>query len=95
MKCELKADVLARVRELLATSRGQKEEAVREEARKQASALLSSADSYRPARFVVKNVTPADLAHNWSPGLGAVQYARSTSFMRIRNGEPLTIELPE
>ncbi len=95
MKCELKADVLARVRELLATSRGQKEEAVREEARKQASALLSSADSYRPARFVVKNVTPADIAHNWSPGLGAVQYARSTSFMRIRNGEPLTIELPE
>ena len=92
---ELKPSVLEEARGLFIRARMTTDETARSAALQQAHDLLASFESYTPVRLSIKNVTPADISRNWSPGLGAFQYARNTSLARFRTSEPLTIPLPQ
>ena len=92
---ELKPSVLETARGLFIKARMATDEAARDAALQEAHDLLASFDSYTPVRLSIKHVTPADIAKNWSPGLGAFQYARATSLARFGTGAPLSIPLPQ
>ena len=92
---DLKPSVLEAARGLFIKARMATDETSRNDALQKAHALLASLDSYTPTRLSIKNVTPANIAKNWSPGLGAFQYARNTSLARFSAGAPLVIPLPQ
>ena len=92
---DLRPGALEKARELLTRARMAENTSERQKALEEAHGLLASFDSYVPTRINVVNVAPADIAENWSPGLGAFQYARNTSFLRMRGSAPLTIDLPQ
>lgn len=92
---DIRPEVLTQARELLTRARMSEKADVRQKALEEAHRLLASFDSYVPTRINVMNVAPADIAKNWSPGLGAFQYARRTTFSRLRSSAPLTIPLPK
>ena len=54
-------------------------------------ALLASPASYRAAFLVVKRTEAEKVSHNWSPGLGFVQFKRNHSFMDISSDR---VEIP-
>lgn len=92
---DLKPDVLEKARGLFIRARMATDEETRSTALRAAHDLLASLDSYTATRMSIKNVTPASIARNWSPGLGIFQYARNTSLARFRTGESLNIPLPQ
>ena len=92
---DLKPSVLDAVRGLFIRARMTTDDTTRDSALNEAHSLLASFDSYTPTRLSIKNVVPAAIAKNWSPGLGAFQYARSTTLARFRTGETLNIPLPQ
>ena len=91
----LKPEVLEETRRLFMEARMAMRKDAREAALKKAHELLASFHSYTPTHISIRNVTPDEISRNWSPGLGAFQYARNTSFARIRSGETLSIPLPQ
>ena len=91
----LKPEVLEESRRLFIEARMATNQDARNAALKKAHELLASLDSYTPTRISIRNVAPADVSRNWSPGLGAFQYARNTSFARINPGEVVSIPLPQ
>ena len=92
---ELKPAVLEEVRRLFIKVRMATDEYTRSTELKRAHSLLATPDSYTPSSISIRNVTPADISRNWSPGLGAFQYARNTSFASLNSGDTLTIPLPQ
>lgn len=92
---DLKPAVLEKARGLFIRARMATDDTTRDVALRAAHDLLASLDSYTATRLSVKNVTPAGIARNWSPGLGIFQYARHTSLARFRTGESLNIPLPQ
>ena len=56
--------------------------------------LLASKKSYQSARLSIRNVAPQDISRNWSPGLGIVQYKRSSGFGIITRSDAVEIPLP-
>ena len=95
VKHELKPEVLERVRHLFIHARTQDSESARTKAQTEAYELLANDKSYSPASIELKNVKPADLFKDWSPGIGAVQLVRNTSFMRQTAYKSMTIPLPK
>lgn len=91
----LKPSVLEDVRKLFIQARMSTSNTEQDSILKKAHTLLASLDSYTPTHLSVKNAAPSAISRNWSPGLGAFQYVRNTSFARFQTSDPLAIPLPQ
>ena len=90
---KLKESVLKEVRQLFVQAR-MAPDTEKESLIDKAHKLLADKASYRSARLSIRNVAPQDISRNWSPGLGIVQYKRSSGFGIITRSDAVEIPLP-